>query len=198
MHIMGKMLEVIDAPRKHVSQFAPKVQMVQVPTEQTGEVIGPRGKVIRNIIAQTQATVDIDDNGVVTISAADESAVARAVEWIQGLVKEVVAGEEYDGEVKRLMPFGAFVEIIPGKEGLVHVSQMSTEFVKDPSDIVKVGDKVRVRVSEIDSQGRLNLSMLFGEDAKARPERPRFEKREYGQSSGGGDRRPPFRPRRRF
>ena len=129
-----------------------------------------------------------------TISAPDEQAVENAIKWIEGLIKEVQPGEEYDGEVKRLMPFGAFVEIIPGKEGLVHVSQMSTGFVKDPGDIVKEGDTVHVRVSEIDSQGRINLSMLFGEDAKVRPDRPRHERSEFGS---GGDRRP-FRPRKRF
>ncbi len=194
MHIMGKMLEVITQSRPHLSQFAPKVRVMQVPVDKIGEVIGPGGKVIRNIIAQTQATVDIEDDGRVTISAPDEANVAKAVQWIEGLIKEVQPGEEYEGEVKRILPFGAFVEIIPGKEGLVHVSQMSTGFVNDPNDVVKIGQKVKVRVIEIDSQGRTNLSMLFGEDAKARPQRsdrPQFER-----SSGPRDRS--FRPRRRF
>ena len=198
--ILDKMLSVLPQARTHLSQFAPKVAVIKVPTEKIGEVIGPGGKVIRNIIAQTQATVDIEDDGTVTISAPTEEAVNKAIAWVEGLVKEVEPGEEYEGEVKRILPFGAFVEITPGKEGLVHVSQMSTEFVSDPTTIVQIGQKVKVRVSEIDSQGRLNLSMLFGEDAKARPDRPprlaspRFEGR--GDFGRGGQR--PFRPRRRF
>lgn len=206
MHIMGEMMKVLSEPRTAVSQYAPKVHIIRVPVDKIGEVIGPGGKVIRNIIAMTQATVDIDDDGTVTITATDENAVAKAVQYVEGLVKEVQPGEEYEGEVKRILPFGAFVEILPGKEGLVHVSQMSTEFVNDPNEVVKLGQMVKVRVSEIDSQGRTNLSMLFGEDAKARPERsdrgadrPRFEDRgDRGprRDERGGSR--PFRPRKRF
>lgn len=169
--ILSKMLEVLSAYRKELSQFAPKVQVIKVPTEKIGEVIGPGGKVIRNIIAQTQATVDIDDDGTVTISAIDQKMVDQAVAWIEGLVREAQPGEEYEGTVKRILPFGAFVEILPGKEGLVHVSQMAVGFVANPSDVVEIGQKVKVRVVEVDQQGRLNLSMLFGEDAKKTVER---------------------------
>lgn len=166
MKILEAMLQVIDAPRKNLSQYAPKVQVVKIPVEKIGEVIGPGGKMIRQIIAVTGATVDVEDDGSVMISGMDVAGVKKAVEWVEGLTKDVLPGEEYEGEVKRILTFGAFVEILPGKEGMVHVSQMAVEFVRDPNDIVKVGQKVKVRVMEIDDQKRVNLSMLFGEDAK--------------------------------
>ncbi len=166
MKILEDMLKVIDAPRKNLSQYAPKVQVVKIPVEKIGEVIGPGGKMIRQIIAVTGASVDVEDDGSVMISGMDVEGVKKAVEWVEGLTKDVLPGEEYEGEVKRILTFGAFVEILPGKEGMVHVSQMAVDFVRDPNDIVKVGQKVKVRVMEIDDQKRVNLSMLFGEDAK--------------------------------
>jgi len=181
--ILDIMLAVISAPRKSLSQYAPKVQIVKIPVEKIGEVIGPGGKTIKNIIATTGATVDVEDDGSVFISGIDQVNVQKAVDWVTGLVREVKVGEEFEGEVKRILPFGAFVEILPGKEGMVHVSQMSTGFVNNPEEVVKLGQKVHVRVMEVDDMHRINLSMLFGEDAKKvteRRERP----------SGG---RPPFR-----
>ncbi len=188
--ILKKMLSVIDAPRKSLSQYAPKVQVVKIPTEKIGEVIGPGGKMIRQIIAVTGATVDVEDDGSVMISGTEE-AVLKAVAWVEGLTKDVQPGEEYEGQVKRILPFGAFVEILPGKEGMVHVSQMAIGFVRDPSEVVSLGQRVKVRVIEVDDQHRINLSMLFGDDAKKAPMRERRE---------GGDRpRRPFdRNRRRF
>jgi polyribonucleotide nucleotidyltransferase len=179
--ILKKISAVLPAPRAKLSQYAPKVTVVKVPVEKIGEVIGPGGRVIRNIIATTGAQVDVEDDGSVTISGTDEDSVKKAVEWVEGLVREVNVNEEFEGEVKRILPFGAFVEILPGKEGMVHVSQMSTGYVNTPDDVVKLGQKVKVRVMEIDDQHRINLSMLFGEDAKKVPER-----REH--SGGGGDR----------
>ncbi|MBI4065172.1 polyribonucleotide nucleotidyltransferase [Candidatus Gottesmanbacteria bacterium] len=172
MKILEKMLSVISTPRKKLSQYAPNVKVVKIPTDKIGEVIGPGGRVIRQIIAVTTATVDVNDDGSVVISGSAD-AVAKAVEWVEGLTKEVQPDEEYEGEVKRILPFGAFVEILPGKEGMVHVSQMSTSYVNDPNDVVKLGQKVKVRVMEIDDQHRVNLSMLFGEDAKKAPVRER-------------------------
>lgn len=176
--ILNKMLEVIPEYRKSLSQYAPKVQVVKIPTERIGEIIGPGGKMIRQIQSVTGATVDVEDDGSVMISGTSQEAVEKAVAWVQGLVKEVTVGEEYEGEVKRLMNFGAFVEILPGKEGMVHVSQMSTNYVQDPSDVVAIGQKVKVRVIEIDDQHRINLSMLFGDDAKNAPPRERRESRD--------------------
>jgi polyribonucleotide nucleotidyltransferase len=183
MKILEVMLAVINAPRKNLSQYAPKVQVVKIPVEKIGEVIGPGGKMIRNIIATTGATVDVEDDGSVMISGVDPVAVQKAVDWVTGLTREVNVDEEFEGEVKRILPFGAFVEILPGKEGMVHVSQMTTGFVSKPEDVVKIGQKVHVRVMEVDDMHRINLSMLFGEDAKKVPVREHRE--------GGG--RPPFR-----
>lgn len=189
LFILEKMNAVIAQPRSNLSQYAPRVVMVKVPQDKIGEVIGPGGRVIRAIIAGTGATVDVDDDGNVSITGTSDESVTKAKTWVENLVREVLPGEEYEGEVKRLMPFGAFVEILPGKEGLVHVSQMAPGYVADPATIVKLGDKVKVRVVEIDDQKRINLSMLFGEDAKKplerRPPRP----------FGGGDRRGGFRRR---
>jgi len=182
MEILEKMLAAIPTPRTSVSQYAPKVKVIKVPTERIGEVIGPGGKIIRNIIAKTGATVDVNDDGSVFISGTEAEGVAKAVEWVEGLTHEVEVGEEFEGEVTRILPFGAFVEILPGKEGMVHVSQMTTGFVDDPSQVVSIGQKVKVRVMEIDDQRRVNLSMLFGADAeKKAAERPQ-------NSRGGGDR----------
>ncbi|MBI2031481.1 MAG: polyribonucleotide nucleotidyltransferase [Candidatus Levybacteria bacterium] len=180
LSILEKMLSVMPKSRGEVSQYAPKIELIHIPVEKIGEVIGPGGKTIRNIISQTGATVDVEDDGSVAISGTTEEAVQKAVEWVQGLTKEIVPGEEFEGEVKRILPFGVFVEMLPGKEGMVHVSQMSTEFVKNPNDVVSIGQKVKVRVLEKDEQGRLNLSMLFGEQAQGRD-----RQRPASQSSGG-------------
>ncbi len=182
LEILKKMLAVISTP-KSLSQYAPKVQVVKIPVDKIGEVIGPGGKTIKNIIATTGATVDVEDDGSVFISGIDQAAVQKAVDWVTGMTREVHVDEEFEGEVKRILPFGAFVEILPGKEGMVHVSQMSTGFVNKPEEVVKLGQKVKVRVMEIDDMHRINLSMLFGEDAKKAPQHERRE--------GGG--RPPFR-----
>ena len=190
LKILEKMLSVIAAPRKNLSQYAPKVQIVKIPTEKIGEVIGPGGKVIRQIIAVTGASVDVEDDGSIVIAGSSD-AVEKAVTWVQGLTRDVHPGEEYEGEVKRILPFGAFVEILPGKEGMVHVSQMAIGFVRDPSEVVSLGQHVKVRVIEVDDQHRINLSMLFGDDAKKAPTRER-------QEGGDRPRRPFERGRRRY
>lgn len=178
MEILSKMIAVIGTPRAKLSQYAPKVQVVKIPTDRIGEVIGPGGKMIRQIIAVTGAVVDVKDDGSVFVSGTKDEAVERAVTWIKGLTHDVQVGEEFEGEVKRILPFGAFVEILPGKEGMVHVSQMAAGFVNDPNDVVQIGQKVKVRVIEIDDQRRINLSMLFGEDARKPLERrPRRSRR---------------------
>lgn len=175
-HILSAMLSVIDSPREKVSQYAPKVAVVHIPPEKIGEVIGPGGRVIRQIIAETGAQVDVeDDKGTVNVTGLSEEAVAKAVAWIEGLTREVKPGEIYDGVVKRIQPFGAFVEILPGKEGLVHVSDLSDHFVRDPGEIVSVGQRVRARVKEIDELKRVNLSMNLDKDFK-KTESPQRER----------------------
>lgn len=180
LFILEKITHVLPEPREKLSQYAPRVVVLRVDPEKIGEVIGPGGKVIRKIIAETGATVDIEDDGTVNISGIDDASVEKAVDLVNGLTKEVRPGEIYEGVVKRIQPFGVFVEIIPGKEGLVHVSQMSSGFVKNPADLVSAGQKVKVRVTEIDELKRINLSMLFGEQKERRkpprpsPVKPRF------------------------
>lgn len=178
LFILERMLSVLPSSRTSLSQYAPRVSILTVPKDKIGEVIGPGGKIIRQIIAETSCDIDIDDNGKVTISGTDPVKVDVAYKWISGIIKEVQPEEVYKGLVKRILPFGAFVEILPGKEGMVHVSQMSTNFVSDPSTVVSIGQQVTVRVTDVDDQGRINLSMLFGEDAKKRPPQQRPPRRE--------------------
>lgn len=180
LDILKVMNKAIAESRKEVSVFAPKIKMVKIDPEKIGGLIGPGGKMIKSIIAQTGAEVNVEDDGSVSISAVDEQAVAKAVEWIEGLTHDVTPGETFEGTVKRLLAFGAFVEFLPGKEGMVHVSEMATDYVKDPADVVQIGQTVKVRVKEIDDQGRVNLSMLFGEDAE----------KGGNKGSAGGDRGP--------
>jgi polyribonucleotide nucleotidyltransferase len=190
LFILEKMAAVIAEPRKAVSSFAPKIKSIKINPEKIGEVIGSGGRVIKNIIATTGATVDVEDDGTVTMSSTSEEAVNKAIEWVEILSRELQRGEVFEGKVVRMMPFGAFVEIVPGKDGLVHVSEMDTEYVKDPNDIVKVGQVVKVRVKEVDDQGRINLSMVFGERAEGskddRVENPRPER---SSAPRGGERR---------
>ena len=186
LEILEKIKTVMPEPRANLSQYAPKIEMLKIPVEKIGELIGPGGKTIKNIIATTGATVDVEDDGSVAISGTTDEAVDKAMDWVKGLTREVTVGESFEGEVKRILPFGAFVEFLPGKEGMVHVSKMSTEFVKDPNDVVSIGQKVKVRVVEVDEQGRINLSMLpEGADDRGRGGRPPF-----GSEPQGGNRAP--------
>jgi polyribonucleotide nucleotidyltransferase len=180
--ILDVINKTIPHSREDVSVYAPKIEQVSIPVDKIGEVIGPSGKIIKNIIAQTGATVDVEDDGTVTFTATDESALNQAVDWVKGIVKEVVAGEVYEGEVKRILPFGAFVEITKGKEGMVHVSKMGKGFVSSPEEVVQIGDKVTVRVIEIDDQGRINLSMNLdpASDEDKKDRKPRFNDRDRG------------------
>ncbi|MGB9882891.1 MAG: polyribonucleotide nucleotidyltransferase [Microgenomates group bacterium] len=160
LEILEAMNKVIDKPRKEISKFAPKVVVLTPPIEKIGEIIGPGGKNIRALIAKTQTDINIDDEGKVVISGLDREKVEEAVEYINNIMRQVQVGEEFVGTVKRILQFGAFVEIVPGKEGLVHVSRMGRGFVKNPYDVVRVGQKVKVRVYEIDNMGRINLQMI--------------------------------------
>lgn len=170
LFILEKMIAVVGTGKKSVSEYAPKIEQVQIPVDKIGEVIGPGGRVIKSIIATTGATVDVEDSGVVTISGTDKDAVVKAAEWVKGIVREVKVGEIFEeAEVKRVLPFGAFVEFLPGKEGMVHVSKMAEGFVRNPLDVVKLGQRVKVKVYEIDDQGRTNLTMLFGEKSGNAP-----------------------------
>jgi polyribonucleotide nucleotidyltransferase len=169
MFILGKMLEVIKEPRKQLSPYAPKIIIMQINPEKIRDVIGAGGKIINKIIEDTGVKIDIEQDGKVYIASADEAANEKARQIIEGIVKDVVVGEVYVGTVRRIEKFGAFVEILPNKEGLVHISQLSTERVAKTEDVVKIGDKITVKVTEIDQQGRINLSrkaVLVAQGAK--------------------------------
>lgn len=160
LHILEAMNKIISAPRKEVSRYAPKVVVLTPPQDKIGEIIGPGGKNIRALIAKTQTEINVDDDGKVTVSGLDRAKVDEAVAHIGNITREIQVGEEFEGEVKRMLPFGAFVEMVPGKEGLVHVSKMGTGFVKHPEDVVKLGQKIKVKVYQIDNMGRVNLQMI--------------------------------------
>lgn len=159
LKILDVITKTIKEPRADLSPYAPRIITMQIDPEKIREVIGPGGKMINQIIDATGVSIDIEDDGSVFITAVDRDGGLRAQEWIQNLTKEVEAGEIYEGKVTRLMDFGAFVEILPGKEGLVHVSEISYERVEKVSDALKVGQIVKVKVTEIDNLGRINLSI---------------------------------------
>ncbi|MDP2891737.1 MAG: polyribonucleotide nucleotidyltransferase [Bacillota bacterium] len=172
LFILGKMLETLPAPRKELSPFAPKIIMFSIAIDKIREVIGPGGKMINKIIAETGVKIDIEDDGRVFIATPDEEAMMKAKQMIENIAKDVEVGDVYLGKVMRILPFGAFVELAPGKEGMVHISKLANERVEKVEDVVKVGDEILVKVMEIDRQGRINLSRkgLITEDKdKASP-----------------------------
>jgi polyribonucleotide nucleotidyltransferase len=158
LHILDKMTAVLPASRKDISSLAPKICIIQIPTEKIKYVIGPGGKVIKKIIEDTKAEINIEDDGKVFVSGPNQESVNAAVEMIGYLTADAEIGRNYHGKVTRLMNFGAFVEILPGKEGLVHISQLADGRTEKVEDVVKEGDEIEVKVVEIDSQGRINLS----------------------------------------
>lgn len=157
-HIMGIMLDCISEPRKELSKYAPKITTIHVDPEKISKIIGPGGKTIKKIVEETGAKIDIEEDGHVYIAAVNSEEAAKAIDMINGITAEAEVGKVYTGKVTRLMAFGAFVEILPGKEGLVHISQLSTERVNKVEDVVSVGDEIVVKVTEIDQKGRINLS----------------------------------------
>jgi polyribonucleotide nucleotidyltransferase len=158
LFILDKMAEVIAEPRPELSPYAPRMVTMQIDPDKIRDVIGTGGKTIRSIIAETGVEIDIKDDGTVYIASVDLEAANKAVKRITELTKEVEVGEVYEGTVTRIAKFGAFVEILPGKEGLIHISKLAKERVANVEDVVKVGDVVQVKVIEIDQQGRINLS----------------------------------------
>ncbi len=180
-----------------ISQYAPKVQVTHIKPEEIGQLIGPGGKNINGIIARTGAQIDIEDDGTVMISSTSQESIDAALAAVEGQFRQVNVGEEFTGKVVRIAPFGAFVEILPGKDGLVHVSQMAPERVEKPEDVVAEGQEVKVRVTEVSADGKIGLSMLFGNDIKPDSEgRPRGGGGRGG--FGGGDRGGDRGPRRDF
>jgi polyribonucleotide nucleotidyltransferase len=201
LFIIDKLKETIAGPRTELSQFAPRMIVLQINPDKIKDVIGPGGKVINKIIADTGVKIDIENDGRVFIASANGESAEKAKKMVDALTKDVVVGETYMGTVTRLMNFGAFVAVLPGKEGLVHISQLAPGRVEKVEDVVKIGDEIMVKVVEIDSQGRINLSrkaVLGGasadEDYTPRPPRGNGEFRPSGdrggeRSGGGGGRR---------
>jgi polyribonucleotide nucleotidyltransferase len=159
LHILGKMLEAIDKPRDTLSPHAPRLLSFRIDPELIGTVIGPGGRTIKGITERTNTKIDIEDGGIVTIASHDGAAAEEAQRIIEGLTRRVSEGEVFNGSVTRVIPIGAFVEILPGKEGMIHISQLSEARVEKVEDVVNVGDQVTVRVREIDNRGRINLTL---------------------------------------
>ncbi|MDE0848095.1 MAG: polyribonucleotide nucleotidyltransferase [Nitrospinaceae bacterium] len=158
LHILGEMDKALQSPREEMSQYAPRIVTITVPKDKIRDVIGPGGKVIREIIDKTGVSIDINDDGVVSIASTDEDSAKRAVEFVQNLVQEVEIGKIYLGKVKKIVDFGAFVEIFPGTDGLVHISQICDRRIKNVSDEIQEGDEIKVKVIDVDQQGRVKLS----------------------------------------
>jgi len=187
LFIIDAMRSVIDKPRPDLSRWAPRIETIKIPADKVREVIGPGGKMVRAIQSETGTTIELEDDGTVRITGAKAEGREKARAMIEGLTREPEVGEIYDGKVTRIMSIGAFVEYLPGKEGLVRVGEL----------IVKVGDAVKVKVAEVDRMGRVNLSIrAVNEDGndyetRQRAERERFRERD---ERGGGPRRGPGGP----
>ncbi len=158
LYILDRMNAVLDKPRPELSPYAPRIYVMMVKPDKIREIIGPGGKVIRGIQEQTGVKIDIEDDGTVKIAAVDAESAKAAISIIEGIVQEAEVGKVYKGKVRRIMEFGAFVEIFPGTDGLLHISQISKSRVRAVSDIYKEGDEVMVRVLEIDRDGKIRLS----------------------------------------
>jgi polyribonucleotide nucleotidyltransferase len=170
LDILGQMTQVIEEPVDSLSTYAPKILTLKVMPDKIGTIIGPGGKTIRSIIEKTGANVNVEDDGTVTISSKSNEEAQKACDMIKKLTEDVEVGKIYDGRVKKITDFGAFIEVLPGKEGLCHISQLDFKRVNKVTDVLKVGDSVKVKVREIDSLGRINLSR---KDAFPREERHR-------------------------
>ena len=195
-HILGEMAKALTGARTELSAHAPRIETMQIDKAKIRDIIGTGGKVIREIVAETGAKVDIDDEGLIKISSSDLSQIEAARKWIAGIVEEAEVGKIYDGKVVNIVDFGAFVNFMGGKDGLVHVSEMKNERVEKVSDVLSEGQEVKVKVLEIDQRGKVRLSMRVVDQetgAELEDTRPPREKREGGDRgprSGGGDRGP--------
>ncbi len=191
--ILGQMLQAISEPRDTLSPYAPRIFRINIDASKIGAVIGPGGRVIRAMVEETGCAIDIEDDGSVYIGAPNDESAQRAIAMIEGLTREVEVGQIYSGRVTRLMNFGAFVEVLPGKDALVHISELSMERVPSVEDAVEVGDEVTVMITEIDGMGRVNASIravLAGESPAEAASRSRPSGRGPGGPGGPGGRGP--------
>jgi polyribonucleotide nucleotidyltransferase len=179
LFVLDKMLAVLPRPRTEMSAYAPRITTIMINPDKIRDIIGPGGKMIRKITEETGAQIDVEDDGRVFIAAVDQEGGKRAIDWIKGLTDEVEVGKIYKGKVVRIMPFGAFVEVLPNQDGLVHISKLSDHRVERVEEVVNVGDEIVVKATEVDSQGRLNLSRQAAIEeltAKGEPIEERIDK----------------------
>jgi len=159
LHILGKMKEVLATPRDHLATHAPRIFTMKIKPDKIRDVIGPGGKIIRGIVEQTGVKMDIDDSGTINIASADEESAQKAIKIVEGIIAEAELGKIYIGKVKRIMDFGAFIEILPGTEGLLHISQIDDTRIAKVTDVLSEGEEnIPVKVIEIDKMGRIRLS----------------------------------------
>ncbi|HPA81687.1 MAG TPA: S1 RNA-binding domain-containing protein, partial [Thermoanaerobaculales bacterium] len=193
LQLLDVMDRAIAEPRPEISQYAPRIFQIKIDVDQIRNVIGPGGKTIRSIVEKTGARINVEDDGTVQIATSDLEAAERAIAIIQGLTRQPKIGEEFDGTVKRIEPYGAFVEILPNQDGLVHISEISLERIPDIRDVLTEGDPMRVRIIDIDANDRIKLSRraILEDEARARgeeiPDRgapPRDEQRRGGRPGG--------------
>jgi polyribonucleotide nucleotidyltransferase len=198
LHILDVMDQTISKPKPDLSKYAPRLTTLKIPTDMIGSVIGPGGKVIRQIVKDTGAEINIEDDGTITIASISAEGSEKALAIINKIVEIPEVGKTYPGKVTRLMEFGAFVEFLPGKEGLVHISHISDKRVEKVSDVLAVGDPVTIKIIKKDQEGRYNLSikaLLPGYDEvkeaerDAERQRDRPPRRDGDRGHRGGDRR---------
>ena len=203
LFLLEKMGAAISEGREEVSPYAPRIYSIKIDVEQIRNVIGPGGKMIRSIVEQTGAQINVEDDGTVQIASADEAAAEKAIEIIKGLTKVPEIGEEFEGVAKRIEPYGAFVEILPGQDGLLHISETSMTRIPDIRDVLNEGDTIKVRIIDIDGNDRIKLShrVILEDEARARgedvPERDPLARGDRGGRPGGRDNRRGGRPPRR-
>jgi polyribonucleotide nucleotidyltransferase len=185
-HILGKMAEAIEGPRDDLSKYAPRITSIKIPEDKIRDIIGPGGKVIREIQSATGADINIEDDGTVDVASADAEGAEAAIEMIKNLTAEAEVGTVYHGTVTRIMNFGCFVQIVGTKEGMVHISELAPGRVNEVDDVVKVGDEIDVKVMEIDSMGRVNLSKVQADVELGRVNAEDVEKKAPRRDGGGG------------
>jgi polyribonucleotide nucleotidyltransferase len=185
LFILDKMAECLAAPREEISKYAPRIYTIKIDVDKIREVIGPGGKVVREIQAQSGAEIEIEDDGTVNVAAVDKVCADKAIEMIKQIVADVEVGQIYDGTVTRIMNFGAFVSVIGGKEGLVHISELAPQRVQNVTDVLNIGDQVEVKVIEIDRMGRINLSKVQADVDRGRVSKDEVQSKESGRESRG-------------
>ena len=174
------MAKAIAEPRKEVGKYAPKIDQISIDPQKIGDVVGKQGKVINKIIEETGVKIDISDDGSVSVCGTDQEMIDRAIQIIKSIVTEIEAGQIFNGKVVRIMNFGAFVELAPNKDGMIHISKLSDKRVAKVEDVVNIGDMVTVKVMEVDKMGRINLSMKPG-DLAPKAEEPKEAKEETSE-----------------